>query len=193
VRASALVLAYCLAFAMSQSVSPAPIRAHAALNFSMQSSRSEPCPLSRVRDGRPYTAAYCYFADISKKNIPWWLVVLAFVALAIDWRTRNGGWNVLPVAAFGGIVGYLIWYFAPRSLKGESDPTPKNNTPESKPQLDLSQGKQGIAGPVTTLAILGILWFIFQMAIAVFILLLIYGVIVIIFRSAFGIELPNPF
>jgi hypothetical protein len=38
------------------------------------------------------SAAYCYFANISEKNIPWWLVLLAVVALAIDWRIRNRGW-----------------------------------------------------------------------------------------------------
>jgi hypothetical protein len=39
------------AFAMSQSVSPARIRAHAALNCRLQSSRLVPCPLSPLSDG----------------------------------------------------------------------------------------------------------------------------------------------
>jgi hypothetical protein len=39
------------------------------------------------------SVAYCiFFANISEKNIPWWLVLLAVVALAIDWRIGNRGW-----------------------------------------------------------------------------------------------------
>jgi multidrug efflux pump subunit AcrA (membrane-fusion protein) len=48
-------VASAVAFAMSQSVSPARMRAHAVLNLALQSSRSVPCPLSWLSDGWPYT------------------------------------------------------------------------------------------------------------------------------------------
>ena len=54
---------------------------------------------------------------------------------------------------------------------------------------DVEKREESLAKPIAFLAVAGL----FQMAAGLFALTLMYSVVVIIFRYAFGVELWNPF
>jgi hypothetical protein len=81
--------------------------------------------------------------------------------------------------AFFGNVGF--WTF-----KLSKEPAPK---PKIRPNAINGPRRDGSSLIVGGLLIAGLV----QIAVGVFALLLMYGIAVLIFRHAFGVELPNPF
>jgi hypothetical protein len=102
--------------------------------------------------------------------------------------------TVIVGAILGGLIGYFVWYFAPTTLKGR-EPSIKvpdlDALPSPAEPAQASNKRRGFF--VAGLGILAIVWFCLSLAAAAFLLALIYGVVVLVFRAAFGVELPNPF
>ena len=88
---------------------------------------------------------------------------------------------IVGVVAFFGNIGF--W-----SFKAVNEPPPESTNPPPK-CTSPSVGGKGLGWIFSGLLIVVLI----QIAGGIFVLLLMYGIAVLIFRHAFGVELPNPF
>ncbi len=74
---------------------------------------------------------------------------------------------------------------------------PNQNNPFSPdyrpPDPKAKPADSGVVGNVISVLFLGLLFLAFQLAAGVIMLSLMYGVVLLVFRHAFGVELPNPY
>jgi hypothetical protein len=77
---------------------------------------------------------------------------------------------------FFGYIGCRTWKLAPMS-------------PSSQSKSSVEQPDRVVTWAFTFLIFFGLI----RIVLSVFLLLFIYGIIVLVFRYAFGVELPNPF
>jgi hypothetical protein len=94
--------------------------------------------------------------------------------------------NIVGGAVTGGVIGLVVYLLASPRRQGEKIDPASTTTAQPPPN-------KSMVGPIAGIATIALLWFAIQLVVSAFMLLLIYGVVIIIFRLAFGIELPHPF
>jgi hypothetical protein len=104
-------------------------------------------------------------------------------------KARGENVGLLGAILFGAAVGWLIWRLAPRRLKEGYPPSGRNelSAPATLNPSNRANERIGVSW-ICVFLLIGLA----RLGTAVFVLLLMYGIAVIIFRYAFGVELPNP-
>ncbi len=109
------------------------------------------------------------------------VVIPVGINLGKEQEARNFALILFIIAMLGFFANAGFWF-----LKLSKEPAPR---PEIRPDAVNVANRDGRSLIVIGLLIAGSI----QITGGVFVLLLMYGIAVLIFRYAFGVELPNPF